>query len=166
MNRQIRDLMPWSRGRKAVAGEAENPFLDLQRGINRVFDDFWSRSDDMLAPLGEGFATAPAADMAETDKAVEVSVELPGMDEKDVEVGLEDGVLTVSGEKKAEKKENRKGCYLSERSYGSFERRIGLPDGIEADKAEAVFKNGVLTVTLPKTAAAQKNAKRIAIRSA
>jgi HSP20 family protein len=91
---------------------------------------------------------------------------LPGLDEKNIEVNVDNGGLTIKGEKKEEKEEKQKGYYVSERSYGSFERYFGLPNGVYADKIEASFKNGVLKVTLPKTAKAQKPAKKIDVKAA
>ena len=119
---------------------------------------FWQREST--------WATAPAVDVAETEKAYEITAELPGMDEKNVEVKFADGVLTVKGEKQEEKEEKKKDYYLSERSYGSFQRAFQVPDGVDADKIEASFKNGVLTVTMPKSVEAQKSAKKITVKAA
>ena len=99
-------------------------------------------------------------DVTETDKAYEIAAELPGMSDKNVEVKLADGVLTIKGEKQEEKEEKKKDYYLHERNFGSFQRAFQVPDGVDADKIEASFKNGVLTVTLPKSAQAQKTARR------
>jgi HSP20 family protein len=98
-----------------------------------------------------------------SDKELRVSAELPGMDEKDVEILVDDGVLTIRGEKKSETEDQ--GRRFSERYYGRFERSIALPYEVEEDKANASFQNGVLTVTLPKSARAQEKAKRIAINA-
>lgn len=166
---QISDLIPWSRDRKEVArqqGDSENPLLNLQRDINRVFDDFWSRFDRSTgASNGLLSVTGPRTDVTETDEAVEVSVELPGMDEKDIDVSLSDDVLTIRGEKKAEREEKKKGYYLAERSYGSFYRSIPLPPGVDSEKAEAQFKKGVLTVSLPKTPEAQAKVRKIEVKA-
>ena len=166
---QIRDLIPWSRNRREIEAHAgsDNPLLSLQRNINRVFDDFWSRFDTLAGPsngLLTGFG--PRADVSETDQSVEVSFELPGMDEKEIDVSVTDDVLTIRGEKKAEREERKKGFYLSERSYGSFHRSIPLPAGVDSTKAEARFRKGVLTVTLPKTPEAQEKVRKIEVRSA
>ncbi len=154
----IRDLIPWNR-----KGEAANPLATLQREMNRVFDDYWRRFDGM--PMPEFGWTGPRADVRETEGAVEVSVELPGMDEKDVELTVANDVLTIKGEKKAETEQRDKNWYVSERSYGSFLRSIPLPAGVEGDKAEAVFKKGVLTVTVPKSPEAQARVKRIEVKA-
>jgi HSP20 family protein len=100
------------------------------------------------------------------EKAYEITAELPGMDESNIDVKVSDGTLTIKGEKKEEKEEKEKDYYLSERRYGSFQRAFAVPDGVDTDKIDAQFKNGVLTVTLPKTAEAQKSEKKIAIKKA
>ena len=105
-------------------------------------------------------------DIAETEKAYEITAELPGMSESDVEVVASNGGLTIKGEKKEEKEEKKKDYYLSERRYGSFERRMQIPEGVDADKIDATFKKGVLTVTLPKKPEGQKPAKTISVRAA
>jgi HSP20 family protein len=164
---QIRDLIPWSRRRKQAvqAGtDGETPLANLQRDINQVFDQFWSRFERPFGALSA--APVPAADVTETDDAVVVSLELPGLGEKDVEVNVGDDTLSIRGEKKAEKEESRKGYYLSERSYGAFYRSIPLPAGVDAEKAEARFRRGVLTVTLPKTAEGRERARRVEVKAA
>jgi HSP20 family protein len=105
-------------------------------------------------------------DVAETDTAYEITAELPGMDEKNIEVNVANGGITIKGEKKEETEEKKKDYYVSERRYGSFERYFTLPEAADADKIAATFKNGVLKVTLPKTAEAQKPAKKIEIKAA
>ncbi len=171
---QIRDLIPWSRGKVPAQGNTshnDNPVNGLQRDINRVFDDFWSQFDRPLgsspSPVTNGLLSGfgPRSDVSETDKEVEVSVELPGLDEKDIDVSLTGDMLTIRGEKKAEKEEKRKGYYLSERSYGSFHRSVPLPPGVDTDKATAEFKRGVLTVTMPKTPESQAQVKRIEVKA-
>lgn len=163
----IKDLIPWNRGREVSVrrGEELNPFLTLHREVNRLFDDM-SRGFD-LAPFGaadrffdRGFGW-PNVEVSETNKEVEVTAELPGLDEKDVEVQLANGVLTIRGEKKTETED--KDRRFSERFYGHFERRIPVDD-IDEAKVSASFKSGVLTVTLPKTASASDKVKRIAIK--
>jgi HSP20 family protein len=151
------------------------PFDRLRSEIDRLFDDFgmgsWRSSFRRgvfdVEPFWRGeisWGKVPAVDIAETAKGYEITAELPGIDEKNVEVGYADGMLTIKGEKKDEKEEKKENYYLSERSYGSFQRSFRVPDGVDADKVEASFKNGVLTVTLPKTPEAQKKDKRIEIK--
>jgi HSP20 family protein len=109
---------------------------------------------------------APAVDVVEKEKAYQITAELPGMEEQNIDVTFSDGVLRIKGEKTEEKEEKKKDQYLSERRYGSFQRAFRLPDGVDADKIEANFKNGVLTVMLPKTTEAVRSEKKIAIKAA
>ncbi|WP_375565823.1 Hsp20/alpha crystallin family protein [Oceaniradius stylonematis] len=168
---QIRDLIPWNRNRDATtrseSTDDDNPVALLQRDMNRVFEDFWSRFDRPFAGTnGALTGFGPTTDVTETDKAIEVAIELPGLEEKDVEVNLTDDVLTIRGEKKHESEDKRKGVYISERAWGSFYRMVPLPPGVDTDKASADFKRGVLTVTLPKTPEAQAKVKRIEVKAA
>lgn len=158
----FRSLIPFSR---TDLSRTDDPFAALQRQMNRLFDDAFSGSLPALR-AGNGAALAPSIDVKETDKAIEVEAELPGVDEKDVQVMLEDNVLTIRGEKKAEKEESKKGYYMSERSYGSFLRSLELPTGVDPDKVNATFNKGVLKVTLPKPPAAQSKAKKIDVKTA
>lgn len=158
----IRSLMPWTTGVPTRAGNGNTLFL-FQRDLNRAFDELFGDFGRTGAPVPGLGVNSPRTDIAETDKAIEVSVELPGLEEKDVEISVADDVLTIRGEKKTETEDTRKGYRLAERSYGSFLRSIGLPSGIAVDKAEASFKNGVLTVTLPK--APEASPKKIEIKS-
>jgi HSP20 family protein len=161
----MRDLVPWGRGRDVAARRSEdNPFLTLHREMNRLFDDVFRGFD--LAPFGSDRffdrlgGTWPSVEVSETDKEIKVTAELPGLNEKDIRVELANGVLAISGEKKTETED--KGRLFSERYYGQFERRIPVED-VDEDKISAAFKNGVLTVRLPKVAQAQSKVKRIAI---
>lgn len=149
-------------GRLMGSGGAD-PFLALHREMNRLFDDVFRGFD--LAPFGSdrGFGMSwPQIEVSETDKDVKVTAELPGLEEKDVQVELANGVLSIKGEKKTETED--KDRLFTERTYGRFERRIPLED-VDEDKVVASFKNGVLTVTAPKAPQAQSNVKRIAINS-
>lgn len=164
----IRDLIPWSRQENRLpapvngARESEtHPLLSLHREMNRLFDDVFR---SFGVPSFAGFDHSlgwPQVELAETEKEIRVTAELPGLDQKDVDIQVEEGVLTIRGEKKAEVEDKERG--YSERSYGRFERRIGLPRGIDRDMASATFRNGVLTVTLPRTEAANENVRRIPI---
>ncbi len=153
-------LSPWRRNQP-------EPFASFERSMNRMFEDFYKDWD--IAPFKNGGtlveAFAPRVDIAETAEAMEVSAEIPGMDEKDVEVTLHGDLLTIKGEKKEEKEEKKKDYYRMERSYGSFQRVVPLPCEVQADKVEAKFKNGVLSITLPKTAEAQKSTRKIQIKA-
>jgi HSP20 family protein len=163
---QVRDLIPWNRGRDVAEhhGSSElTPLLALHREMNRLFDETFRGFD--LTPFGFGRAFDhgmgwPNIEISETDKEVKVTAELPGLDEKDVEIELADGFLIIKGEKKTETED--KARRFSERYYGHFERRIPVDD-VEEDQVSASFKNAVLTVTLPKSARARERVKRIAI---
>lgn len=157
---------------------AENvwsPFESLHREIDRLFEDFhpgaWHfpftrrSSGAGLMPRLRNWQVAPPMDLVEKDGAYEISVELPGMDEKDVEVKLSNGTLTVKGEKSEEKEEKNKEYHLSERSYGSFSRSFRVPDSVDSSKIDAKFAKGLLTVKLPKTAAAKTAEKKIQIKA-
>lgn len=153
--------------------EQEHPAYGLQREMNRLFDDFF-RSWDMplvgrpfeLSAFStyENSSITPRIDFQETDKELRISAELPGLNEKDIDVTLSNDTLTIRGEKKQESEENVKGWYRMERSYGSFTRSIPLPCEVDEDQCTATFKNGVLTVSLSKTAQAQAVTKSIPIR--
>jgi HSP20 family protein len=146
-----------------------NPFESLQREVDRIFEDF-GRGWGMPAPrrwfaaAREGW-TVPAVDIAEKDSAYEVTAELPGIDEKNIELSVANDILSIRGAKSEEREDKRKDYRLSERRYGSFERSFSLPEDADPDKIEATFKNGVLKVTLPKRPGAKPAAKKIAIKS-
>jgi HSP20 family protein len=167
----VRDLIPWSRQENrlpvTVTGEGSadsHSLLSLHREVNRLFDNvFRGFGTPSFSGFDAGFGW-PRVELAETDKEVRVTAELPGLDEKDIDIQVEEGVLTICGEKKAEMQDKERG--YSERSYGRFERRIGLPHGIDRDQASATVRNGVLTVTLPRTEAANENVRRIPIHGA
>ncbi|QQO34472.1 Hsp20/alpha crystallin family protein [Bradyrhizobium diazoefficiens] len=160
----IRDLIPRSRNQElAPARGSYDPFMTLHREMNRLFDDvFRGFGGTGLSPLMEGQFGWPKIELSETDKALTITAELPGMTENDVQIEIAGGVLTLRGEKKNERKDE--GRYFTERTYGAFERRIPLED-VEEDKAEASFKNGVLTVSLPKSENPRAGVKRIAINT-
>lgn len=145
------------------------PFESLRQEIDRLFDDFnpfGLRQPLTRALQSTAWPVAPVVDLVEKDGQYEITAELPGVDEKNVEVKVANGVLTIRGEKSEEKKEERKDYHLSERSYGSFQRSFRLPDNVDADKIEANFGKGLLRVTLPKAAAAVSNEKKIDIKAA
>jgi HSP20 family protein len=165
----------WERKRGTDRPAEWRPFESLRREVDRLFEDF--RLGSWRSPFGRSVfdiqsfwrgerGKAPAVDVVEKEKAYEITAELPGMDESNIDVKFSDGTLTIKGEKRDEKEEKKKDYYLSERRYGSFQRSFGVPDGVDADKIEANFKNGVLAVTLPKTEQAQRSEKKIAIKTA
>ena len=154
-----KSLIPVGRERAGVARRDANPFVSLQQEVERLFDDF-ARGFPAFGSAG----LVPSMDVTETDKEIELAVELPGLEEKDVQINLADNVLTIRGEKKAEKEEKDKNYRLLERSYGSFTRSVELPASIDPDKIKATITNGVLTVKVPKPAAAV--AKKIEVKTA
>jgi len=165
----IRDLVTRNREQRnlPVWRVREHPFSSLQKQMNELFDSFFTgfeRSSFGALEEGQG-EFVPTVDARESDKEITVLAELPGMDEKDIEVSLANDALTVKGEKKEEKEEKDKSYWHVERRYGSFRRVIPLPDGIETDKVSATFKKGVLTVTIPKSAKTESAGKKITIKS-
>jgi HSP20 family protein len=156
-------IVPWKKGEERSLTErgSADPFSYLRNQINRVFDDFWG--EPWLARREAGGGVWPQVDVTETDKEIKVCAEIPGVDAKDVDVSVEEGTLTISGEKKYEREENEKGQYRMERSYGSFERMIPLPAEVDESKAKAEFKNGVLRLSLPKRPGTESRRKKIPI---
>jgi HSP20 family protein len=164
----VRDLIPRNRSASGspTAHRTSDPFAALQREVNRLFDDMFSgfetRGFGRLPAAVTGWSAGwPNIEISETEKDVRVTAEMPGLDEKDVEVLLDDGVLTLRGEKKSESED--KSRQFSERYYGRFERQVAFGPDIEPDKVTASFKNGVLAITLPKSERAQSKARNIAI---
>jgi len=148
--------------------EWEYPFGAFQREMNKLFDDFFGGFD--LSPWAshEGRLAAiftPHIDVSETDKEIKVSAELPGMDDKDIDVSLTRETLTIKGEKKQETEDKGKDYYKMERSYGAFTRSIPLPVEVDTDKVQATFKKGVLEITLPKSAKAIQETKKITVKA-
>jgi HSP20 family protein len=162
----LRDLIPWSRGvsRFPIRREPVDLFTQLHREMNQLFEEVWRGFDVPVFGAG-GRWLQPKTDVAETDKAIEVAVELPGLDEKDIDVSFADGVLTIKGEKKTERKDEGKGYHLAERSFGSFQRSLALPEGVDVDKVAAEFAKGVLTVRIPKLPELESKTKKIEIKS-
>ncbi|MBP1887355.1 Hsp20/alpha crystallin family protein [Sinorhizobium mexicanum] len=165
----VRDLIPWGRAQEHVPTTYHdgdrNPFLMLHREMNRLFDDVFRNFDQGMPfalPNHPGFGAGwPNVEVTDRDNEIKVTAELPGLDEKDIELSFSEGVLRLRGEKRAESEDKEK--QFSERYYGRFERRIPLGYDIDEGKVKASFKNGVLSVTLPKTEQSQSKSKRIAI---
>ncbi len=156
----LKSLIPV--GRQRGVARAENAFVSLQNEIDRLFENFTAG----FPSLGNGMTnvTLPNIDVSETDKEIDITAELPGLEEKDVQINVSDNILTIRGEKKAEKEQKDKNYRLVERSYGSFERSLELPDGVNADGIKASIDKGVLKVVVPKPAPAQS--KKIEVKSA
>jgi len=163
---------------QSAAPKSWHPFEALRQEIDRLMDDF--DGHNWMAPFRRGAfspeaswrrgnyfgSSIPAVDVVDKGNAFEIIAELPGLDEKNIEVSFANGLLTIKGEKQAEKEEKAKDYYLHERHFGAFERSFRTPDGVDTTRIEAVFKNGVLTVTLPKTAEAKQAAKKITVKAA
>lgn len=167
----VRDLIPWGRdnGNRTPAlfrDSERDPFLSLHREVNRLFDDVFRGFGSSLPSFNGGSAFSggwPSVEISDGEKEIKVTAEVPGLEESDIEVLLEDGALTLKGEKRSEMQD--KDRQFSERFYGRFERRIPLGYEVKDDKVDARFRNGVLIVTLPKSEKAQSQVKRIAIKS-
>lgn len=167
----VRDLIPWGRNNGAqvpslLRDDDRDPFLSLHREVNRLFDDVFRGFGSGLPSFGNTSVFGggwPSVEISNTDREIKVTAEVPGLEEKDIEVLLNEGVLTLKGEKRSESED--KDRQFSERYYGRFERRIPLGVELDEDQVEATFRNGVLTVTLPKTEKAQSQVRRIAIKS-
>jgi len=161
----ISDLVPW-RDRTSLNRRENDSLYPMRREMDRIFDEFF-RGFGMDTWRGEdGGRFNPSLNVAESDNAIEATLELPGLSEDDIEITLVRDGLTITGEKKDEEEERGKNYYRRERSYGYFQRTIPLPpDSVDADKVEANFDKGVLRITMPKRESAQSEAKRIAVKS-
>jgi HSP20 family protein len=166
----LRSLVPF-RGQGALSRPELSLFGSLQREVDRLFEDF---TRGVVAPNGANMLM-PSIDVSETDKEIEVTVDLPGLERKDVDISLENDVLTIRGEKKIETKpeakddksgkDNKDKTYhVAERTYGVFYRVIQLPPGIDPSKVQATMSKGVLKVTIPKPA--RSTAAKIEVKEA
>ncbi len=142
----------------------ERGFMRPFDEMRRMMEDFWMTPFDAVGRWGEVFV--PKVDIKEEEKDIVVSAELPGMDQKDIDVTVTNDSIRISGEKKQEEEKEEKGYYRRETSYGTFERVIDLPTEVDENKAEAEFSKGVLTIRLPKSEEAQAKRKKIKIKSA
>ena len=161
------ELAPWKSQFPFARGNRD-PFASFRSEFDRLFEDFFGDASPATregVPAGQ--ALAPRLDIAESEKAFTISAELPGVDEKDLDVTVADGLLTIRGEKRseAEEKDEAKNFHRVERSYGLYERRLTLPQDADQSKIDADFRNGVLTVTIPKSKAASEAVRKIAIKS-
>lgn len=163
----LNNLNPFRKKNELVVrhNEQEHPFFALQHRMNRMLDDFFRGFD--IEPLGrfasEG-AFVPQMNISEDDKEIVISTELPGIDEKELDISITKDALTISGEKNTETEENKKNYHRIERSYGSFSRSIVLPDGIDESMAEAELKKGVLKIRIPKTTEARSKRRKIEVK--
>jgi len=160
-----------------VAAPPRNPFAVLRQEVDRLFDDFaWpslgrstGRGIALMEPFrgwAQTWGDVPAMDLIERDAHYELTAELPGIDSKDIDLQLSGDTLTVKAEKSQEKTEEKGDYRLQERSYGKIHRALSLPAGIDTDKVEAKFEDGVLKVTLPKSDEAEQKGRKIEVRAA
>lgn len=141
-------------------------FSNLHRQIDRVFDDFSQRGHwPFQAMSSDNGKLTPRVNVSESDKEIEITAELPGVEEKQIDVNLAGDLLTIKAEKKSEEETTEKDYHLVERSYGKFERTMRLPCEVDAKKVEAEFKNGILTVTLPKSPEVKAKNQKIPVQS-
>jgi HSP20 family protein len=165
----LKDLMVWNRGHNVPSHrDFFAPVDSLRKEMDRVFEGLFSDFGDFsssLFKMDSKPSFSPRLNMSEGDNEIEVSAELPGIEEKDIQVTLKDGVLSIKGEKKMEEKKKEQSFYRVERHYGSFHRSVRIPEGIEADQIKASFRDGVLKINLPKSEKEDKNIKRIEVKS-
>lgn len=165
----IRDLVPrLGRGNAPARASENSDLFSFHREMNRLFDDFFGGQGQLPTwadERGVGDLFTPRVNVLETDKEVKVEAELPGLDEKDVTVEVDDDVITISGERQDERQDKHDQWRQVETHYGRFRRVMTLPAAVEGEKARAFFKKGILTVTLPKRPQAERPRKRIAIAS-
>lgn len=139
------------------------PMFKLRNGIDKLFEDFFT-DEKALAPFPFAGKGMPALDVKETDDAITVDAELPGLKQEEIQVTVEEGVLTISAERKQEKDEKTKNVHRLERFYGQMERKLALPASVEDGKIDAVYKDGVLHVTLPKKPSAKPKAVTVKVK--
>lgn len=159
----LKDLAPWQQGKGSTTAPS---ISELHREVDRVFDSFWNNfgSPSLFRDNAGAMAFDLRVDTTEDEKAYHVTAELPGMSENDVEVTFADNTLTIAGEKKQEKEVKEESYHRRERSFGSFRRSFTLPAEVDQEKISASFKDGVMTIDLPKSDNAQKKAKKITIQ--
>jgi len=158
----FRSMVPFGGSTPARRRMEDDPFAAFRRELDRWFDDTFSRG--AMAPWPGAQGVDMRLDVSETDNEIKVTAELPGVDQKDVDVTLTDDLLTIKGEKKVEDARRDDNYHMVERSYGSFARSLRLPFAVNQDKVEAKFDKGVLTITLPKPAEVQRAARKIEIK--
>ncbi|MBS0526943.1 MAG: Hsp20/alpha crystallin family protein [Proteobacteria bacterium] len=161
----LKSLVPWrnsSAAAPAMRGDFFDPLVNFRREVNRMFDDFFEGAG-WSGPGHTGMM--PAVDVHEDEKELVVTAELPGVNEKDIEVSLAGDVLTIKGEKKAEREHKNGESWRMERHYGSFERAIELPFDVKDSQVDAKFTNGVLSVRIPKPADLQHSTRKIEVKA-
>ena len=164
---KITDLIPWSGTGRDVGPQTGpvDPLRALRQDIDRAFEQFWRM---LPSPFPEFAPSAPDSvrlDVSDSDKAITVTAELPGLSEDDIELSISEGSLTIRGERSTDRKTEDGGLIVRERAYGSFQRTLQLPDGVDADAASATFKNGILTIEVPKTVESIPSIQRIPVQA-
>lgn len=175
---RVKDLVPLRRRARQLPAQnesagLEHPVLSLQRATNQLFDRYWQ---ELGWPLGAAGGLMdrlwtqekwdwPRLDLRETDSAIQVTADLPGVDKDNIEVSVQGDRLIIRGEKRSEDERREGNYYQVERSYGSFHRQVWLPAEVNPDKVEANYKDGVLTIDLPKTEEVKAKTKKIAVKS-
>jgi HSP20 family protein len=153
-------LIPWRKGAlERDDSRDENPLDMLHREVNRLFETYFHGG----SRLGRRMELSAGFELSEADDEIQVKVELPGMDEKDIQVTLDEDMLTIRGERKEQKETKKRNVHVSEMSYGGYSRTVPLPAEVDAGKARARFKRGVLTLNLPKTEPARARRKQIPV---
>ena len=164
-----RFLTPFTGGRRSMERmPGFMPFVDLQRQMNRLFDDVFGDTQAGTEGSGEGTQTrwmTPRIDVCEQGNDIRLTAEVPGVAPNEVEVTVEDDMLIIRGEKRAESEQERGNYHVSERSYGRFQRIVQLPFSPDPDQIRANFDNGVLTVTVPRTEQARERSRRIEVQT-
>ena len=165
------ELLPRKKNKGGVFTHRNDPLHAFNRQMGRIFDDFFGDFHQgwSMTPSREDFSTlertlSPSMDISENENEYLISAELPGMDEKDLDISLHENVLRIRGEKKADKEEKKKDYHLIERSYGRIERSIPLPEDIDQNRVSASFKKGVLEISIPKTEISKREAQKIQIQ--
>lgn len=154
-------LVPWKRRGESSARKGDEHSLDL---LHREIDDLFEGYYRGFGSLARPFAMAPSFEVSETDDEIRVTAELPGMDEKDIAISLDENVLTIRGERQEQHEDKHRNYQVSERSYGHFSRTFPLSGAIDRDQVSATLKRGVLTLTLPKTERSKNERRHIPIR--
>ena len=173
-----------TKARKSIVktGEIMTPLTTLREEVDNLFDRFSEDWPSLPRLFGRGWTypfadierrfsfprleLTPRVDVSESDDSYDIAMELPGMSDKDIELTLSDDSLTVKGEKKEEREEKKKNYHVSERSYGSFQRTFRVPSGVDHNKVDAAYSNGVLNISLPKTETAKKSRRSIQVKAA
>lgn len=158
-------LIPWRSKSQSMARRDDffDPMFSLRREVDRIFDEFFNGFGSFGD--GAGLSPRPVVDIADNDKELVITAEIPGLDEKDLDVSLAGDLLTIKGEKKAEHEERNGGAYYMERRYGSFSRSVRLPFQVDDQDVEAKYEKGVLTIRIPKPIEMQKAVRRIPINA-